>query len=115
MSHPTQQQAAPAQRRELDDLIRQALAARHPLATIETCQSLEIRLRAWIRRLADDARRHQDRLPRGEAAWEACEAAILGAQAALLGDAGRGLKSAALHVATLGEAVRELAGCIRQH
>ena len=111
MAHHTEQQAAPHQRYAA--LIDEALAAAGMLPTIDDCRRLEVDARRAIGQLADEVRRRQDRLPRDEAAWEACEAAILGAQGALLGGPGLGLRSAALHVATLGEAARALVECIR--
>lgn len=112
MAHPTEQ-SAPAHRRELDDLIAEAEAAAGMLPTIDDCRRLAAELPHAIGILAADVRRRQDRLPLNSAAWRACEAALLDAQGALTGDLGRGLRSAALHVATLGQAAHALADCIR--
>lgn len=111
MTQPTDQAASAHQRYAA--LIAEAEAAAGILPTIDDCRRLEGDARRAIGQLADEVRRRQDRLPRDEAAWEACERAILGAQAALLGDPGLGLRSAALHVATLGEAAQALVDCIR--
>jgi hypothetical protein len=110
MPHHTEQTAPPQPR--LDDLLAEAAAARGILPTIDECRRLETQLRAAIRQLADTVRRHQDRLPEDSVAWQACEAALLGAQAALCGSLGLGLRSAALHVATLGERAQALAACV---
>lgn len=111
MTHPTDQ-AAPAHQR-YEALIAEAEAASGMLPTIDDCRRLETGLRDAIGDLADTVRRRQDRLPRDEAAWQRCERALLDAQAALCGSLGLGLRSAALHVATLGQAARALADCIR--
>jgi len=111
MAHPTDR-TIPAQRRELDDLIAAGLAASGILPTIDECRRLNTDLRAAIGDLADTVRRDQDRLPEASPDWQVREQALLGAQAALCGDLGRGLRSAALHVATLAEQARALAGCI---
>ncbi|MFI6032928.1 DUF6415 family natural product biosynthesis protein [Streptomyces sp. NPDC051315] len=110
MPHHTEQTAPPQPR--LDELIDQATAAAGILPTIDDCRRLEAQLRAAITPLADAVRRRQDRLPEDSPAWQACEAALLGAQAALSGNLGLGLRSAALHVATLGEQARTLAACL---
>lgn len=110
MAHHTEQ-AAPTQRRELDELIARAAAAPGILPTIDDCRDLESRLRRAIGPLADAVRHRQDRLPEGSPDWQACEAALLGAQGALCGSLGLGLRSAALHVATLGEQAQALADC----
>jgi hypothetical protein len=110
MPHHTEQHAPPQPR--LDDLLAEAEAATGILPTIEDCRRLETQLCAAIRHLADSVRRRQDRLPESSVAWQACEDALLGAQAALCGGLGLGLRSAALHVATLGQQVRALAACV---
>lgn len=111
MAHPTEQ-PAPAQERDLDDLIARAVAAPGILPTIDECRRLNDELRAAIGPLADTVRRRQDQLPREAADWQACEDALLGAQAALCGGLGLGLRSAALHVAVLAEQACALAACI---
>jgi hypothetical protein len=110
MTQPTDQTIAPHQRYAA--LIVEAEAATGILPTIDDCRRIEAELRAAIGPLAEAVRRRQDRLPREGAAWQACEAALLGAQGALFGDLGRGLRSAALHVQTLGQAARALDACI---
>jgi hypothetical protein len=110
MPHHTEQ-AAPTHRR-YDDLIADAEAATGILPTIAECERLASELREAITPLADQVRRQQDRLPRDTAAWTVCERALLDAQGALCGGLGRGLRSAALHVATLGAAARRLVECI---
>jgi hypothetical protein len=109
MTHPTEQ-AAPPQQHELAALLAAADAATGILPTIDECRRLEAQLRAAIGPLADTVRRRQDRLAQDETAWQACEDALLGAQAALCGGPGLGLRSAALHVQALGEAARALDG-----
>jgi hypothetical protein len=109
MPHHTEQAAPPQPR--LDDLVAAADAATGILPTIDECRRLDVQLRAAMRELADTVRRRQDRLPEGSADWHACEEALLGAQAALCGGLGPGLRSAALQVATLGRQVRVLAAC----
>ena len=111
MTQPTDQ-AAPAHQRYAA-LIAEAEAAAGILPTIDDCRRLEGELRAAITDLADRVRREQDRLARDTIDWNVREQALLGAQGALLGGPGLGLRSAALHVATLGGAVRALAECIR--
>jgi hypothetical protein len=108
MAHHTDQAATPHQRYEA--LIAEAeAAAAGILPTIDDCRRLEAAMLRAIRDLADRVRRRQDRLPRDDAAWQVCERALLDAQAALCGSLGFGLRSAALHVATLGQAARALA------
>jgi hypothetical protein len=111
MTQPTDQTIAPHQCYAA--LIAEAEAATGILPTIDDCRRLEAAVRDAIGDLAAGARRRQDRLPRDEAAWQQCERALLVAQAALCGGLGLGLRSAALHVATLGQAARALADCIR--
>lgn len=110
MAHDTEQAAAPHQR--YATLIADAEAAAGMLPTIDDCQRLERELRGAIEVLATRVRRDQDRLPRDCADWAIRERALLDAQAALCGGPGRGLRSAALHVATLGAAARALGDCI---
>jgi Mg2+ and Co2+ transporter CorA len=109
MPHHTEQTAPPQPR--LDDLLAEAAAATRMLPTIDDCRRLQTQLRRAIGQLADTVRRRQDGLPEHSADWQACERALLGAQAALCGDLGLGLRSAALHVATLGEQAQALADC----
>jgi len=109
MSHSTEHHT-PAQ--HLDQLIAEAATATGILPTIERCHELRDELRAAITDLADQVRRRLDYLPRDTADWTRLEGALLQAQGALLGGFGRGLRSAALHVQTLGEAAAALAGCI---
>lgn len=110
MTHPTEQAAPP--HRDYEPLIAEALAATGILPTIDDCRRLNSQLRDAIGDLADRVRRRQDRLERGTADWQACEDALLRAQGALCGDLGLGLRSAALHVEALGQAVRALAACL---
>jgi hypothetical protein len=107
MTHPTEQTAPPHQRYEA--LIDEAERAAGILPTIDDCRRLNHELRAAIGDLAGRVRQQQDRLQHGAVAWQAHEDALLGAQAALCGGLGLGLRSAALHVATLGQAARALA------
>ncbi|MFC9286531.1 DUF6415 family natural product biosynthesis protein [Streptomyces sp. NPDC057052] len=109
MNHPTEQAAPP--HRDYEPLIAEALAATGILPTIDDCRRLNAALRDAIGDLADQVRRRQDRTPREDAAWQACEDALLRAQGALCGDLGLGLRSAALHVEALGQAVHALAAC----
>lgn len=97
----------------LAGLIAEAEAATGILPTIDDCRRLRDALRPAIGRLAERVRREQDYLARGTAGWQMCEEALLRAQGVLIGDLGTGLRSAALHVSTLGEAARALDDCIR--
>jgi hypothetical protein len=112
VAHSTEQRTT-AQQAELDELIAEAKDATGILPTIDRCEEMRDQLRPAVADLADRVRRRQDCLPRGAAAWATCERALLQAQGALLGGFGVGLRSAALHVQTLGEAAEVLAGCIR--
>ncbi|MEV7034669.1 DUF6415 family natural product biosynthesis protein [Streptomyces sp. NPDC093272] len=112
MSQPTEH-TAPPQPVELADLIAEALAATGVLPTIGRCEELRDALVRGMRPLIDETRRKQGYEPAGTATWQRCEAALLQAQGALCGGMGLGLRSAALHVATLAEAARALDGCIR--
>lgn len=112
MDHPTEQGAPPHQR--YDALIDEAAHATGILPTIDDCRRLEAELCRALGDLATRVRRRQDRLPRDTDGWQACERALLDAQAALCGGMGLGLRSAALHVSTLGQAARGLADCIRR-
>ncbi|MDF2707055.1 MAG: hypothetical protein K0R62_2707 [Nonomuraea muscovyensis] len=107
MPHHTEQTAPP--HRDYQPLIAEALAATGILPTIDDCRRLNAALRAAIGDLAERIRLQQDRTPREAASWQRCEEALLTAQAALFGDLGLGLRSAALHVQTLGEALSGLA------
>ena len=109
MPHSTEHHA---QAQHLDQLIAEAAAATGILPTIDRCQQLHDELRAAIGQLADQVRRRLD-YPSDTAEWARCERALLQAQGALLGSLGLGLRSAALHVQTLGEAAAVLAECIR--
>lgn len=111
MSHPTERTAPTHQRYAA--LIAEAEAAAGILPTIDDCRRLEAEVRRAIAQLADEVRRRQDYLAPDTAAWTSCERALLTAQGSLLGGLGLGLRSAALHVATLGEAARALVECIR--
>jgi hypothetical protein len=106
MPHHTEQTAPP--HRDYQPLIAEALAATGILPTIDDCRRLNAALRAAIGDLAERIRLQQDRTPREAATWQRCEDALLAAQAALFGDLGFGLRSAALHVQTLGEALSAL-------
>ncbi|WP_020135001.1 DUF6415 family natural product biosynthesis protein [Streptomyces sp. 351MFTsu5.1] len=112
MEHSTEQRAT-AQQADLDQLIAEAASATGILPTIDRCEQLRDRLRPHIRRLSEQVRQRQDHLPRDDADWIRCERALLQAQGALTGSLGSGLRSAALHVHTLGEAAAVLADCIR--
>jgi hypothetical protein len=112
MAHSTEQRTT-AQQAELEDLIAEAKDATGILPTIDRCEELRDGLRAAITDLSDQVRRRQDYLARDTAAWSKCERALLQAQGALLGSFGVGLRSAALHVQTLGDAAEVLADCIR--
>lgn len=109
MPHSTEHHA-PAQ--HLEQLLAEAAAVTGILPTIDRCQQLHDQLRAAIGPLADQVRRRLDYLPSDTADWTRCDRALLQAQGALLGSFGVGLRSAALHVQTLGEAAAALAGCI---
>jgi uncharacterized protein YgbK (DUF1537 family) len=97
----------------LDQLIAEAADATGILPTIDRCQQLHDELRAAIGDLADQVRRRLDYQASDTAEWTRCERALLQAQGALLGSLGAGLRSAALHVQTLGEAAAALSDCIR--
>jgi len=101
MPHPTDR-AAP--RQTLDALIAEGLAAAGILPTIDRCHELRADLVREIRPLIDKVRNQQGYLPQHTIDWQRCETALLQAQAALCGDLGLGLRSAALHVHTLAEA-----------
>lgn len=104
------ERAAP--RQTLDQLITEGLAATGVLPTIDRCHELRAELVRAMQPLIEDVRRQQGYLPQDTIDWQRCETALLRAQAALCGDLGLGLRSAALHVATLAEAARLLRGCI---
>jgi hypothetical protein len=112
MPHHTE--PAPAVHQRYDDLIAEAEAAAGILPVIDDCRRLARELRAAIRDLAERVRARQDQLPHGAPEWQACEEALLAAQGALCGDLGLGLRSAALHVATLGGAARRLAAVVSE-
>jgi GTP1/Obg family GTP-binding protein len=112
VAHSTEQRTT-AQQAELDELIAEAKDATGILPTIDRCQQLRNELQGRITDLANQVRRRLDYLPAGTDEWMRLEGALLQAQGALLGGLGRGLKSAAVHVKTLGEAAAELADCIR--
>jgi hypothetical protein len=112
VAHSTEQQHK-AQHTELDQLITEAADATGILPTIERCEQLRDGLRDAITDLSDQVRRRLDSADAGTDEWMRLEGALLQAQGALLGGFGRGLRSAAVHVKTLGEAVAALAGCIR--
>lgn len=112
MNHPTEQAAPP--HRDYEPLVAEALAATGILPTIDDCRRLNTELRDAIGDLAGRVRQLQDRLPREVADWQACEDALLRAQGALCGDLGLGLRSAALHVEALGQAVHALAVCVAE-
>ena len=110
MPHSTEHHA---QAQHLDQLIAEAADVTGILPTIDRCQQLHDELRAAIGDLANQVRRRLDYQASDTAAWTRCEHALLKAQGALLGSLGAGLRSAALHVQTLGEAAAALAECIR--
>ena len=110
MPHSTEHHA---QAQHLDQLIAEAADATGILPTIDRCEELHDELRAAIGQLADQVRRRLDYQASDTAEWTRCEHALLKAQGALLGSLGAGLRSAALHVQTLGEAAAALADCIR--
>jgi hypothetical protein len=110
MAHSTEHHA---HAQHLDQLIAEAADATGILPTIDRCEELRDQLRAAIGDLADQVRRRLDYTSTGTAEWTGCERALLQAQGALLGSLGAGLRSAALHVQTLGEAAGALADCIR--
>ncbi|MDH6610361.1 hypothetical protein M2164_005996 [Streptomyces sp. SAI-208] len=111
MNHSTEHHA-PAQHHE--QLIAEAASATGILPTIERCEELRDQLRAAITGLAEQVRRRLDNPATSTAEWIRCDRALLQAQGALTGSLGSGLRSAALHVQTLGEAAQALAGCIRE-
>lgn len=102
-----------ATQQPLDELIAEACDATGILPTIDRCQHLSDELRAAVTDLADQVRRRLDYAARDTAEWTRLESALLQAQGALLGGFGVGLRSAAVHVKTLGEAAAALADCIR--
>jgi hypothetical protein len=110
MAHSTEQRTTA---QNLDQLIAEAKDATGILPTIDRCQQLRDELRPRITELADTVRRRLDYTARDTAEWTRLEGALLQAQGALLGGFGRGLRSAAVHVKTLGEAAEVLADCIR--
>ncbi|MFJ9012372.1 DUF6415 family natural product biosynthesis protein [Streptomyces canus] len=111
MSNSTEQRQA-AQQAQLDDLIAEARDATGILPTRDQCQQMHDQLRLAIRGLAEQARRRLDNPATSPAEWARCDRALLQAQGALTGSLGCGLRSAALHVQTLGEAAAALADCI---
>lgn len=114
MSKPTDRAAPHHTLEQVDELIGQAKSATGILPTFDHCQQLADQLRPAIGHLADQVRIRQGYLLERGATWQQYEDALLKAQAALCGGFGIGLRSAALHVATLGEALAALAGCIRE-
>src|SRR3954466_5037566 len=110
MTHGTEHQPAT---QPLDDLIAEACDATGILPTIDRCQQMRDELRAVVTGLAAQVRRRLDSADSGTPEWTRLESALLQAQGALLGGFGRGLRSAAVHVKTLGEAAAALADCIR--
>ncbi|MET7687924.1 DUF6415 family natural product biosynthesis protein [Streptomyces sp. NPDC005483] len=112
MSHSTEQRQA-AQQAELDDLIAEAQAATGILPTIDRCEEMRDALLAHITELADQVRRRLAGFQDGAPEWQRHKQALLQAQGALTGSFGRGLRSAALHVQTLGEAAAVLDDCMR--
>lgn len=111
MAHSTEQRTT-AQQAELNKLIAEACDATGILPTIDRCQQLRDELRPRIAGMADQVRRRLDSADTDTPDWTRLESALLQAQAALLGGFGRGLRSAAVHVKTLGEAAAALADCI---
>ncbi|MET8079965.1 DUF6415 family natural product biosynthesis protein [Streptomyces sp. NPDC005303] len=111
MSHSTEQRHT-AQQAQLDDLIAEARDATGILPTRDRCQEMHDQLRDVIRDLAEQVRRRLDRLATGTTEWARCEQALLQARDALTGSLGSGLRSAALHVQTLGEAAAVLDACM---
>jgi len=110
MEHSTEQRTTA---QHLDELIAEAKDATGILPTIDRCGELRDELRPRITDLADQVRRRLDIADRDTDEWIRLEGALLQAQGALLGGFGRGLRSAAVHVKTLGEAAQALADCIR--
>jgi hypothetical protein len=102
-----------AAQQPLDELIAEAQAATGILPTIDRCHHLRDELRAAVTALAAQVRRRLDAADTGTPEWTRLESALLQAQGALLGGFGVGLRSAAVHVKTLGEAAAVLADCIR--
>ena len=109
MSHSTEHHT---EAQHLEQLLAEAATVTGILPTIERCQQLHDQLRAAISPLADRVRRRLDCLSPGTAEWRRFDGALLQAQGALTGSLGIGLRSAALHVQTLGEAANALAQCI---
>lgn len=110
MSHSTEHHA---QAQHLEQLIAEAAAATGILPTIDRCEQLRDELRDAVTELSDQVRRRLDCAAADTAEWKRLDRALLQAQGALLGGLGLGLRSAALHVQTLGEAAAALADCIR--
>lgn len=98
----------------LEQLLAEAADATGILPTIDRCVEMRDQLRAAIRQLSEQVRRQQDNAAPGTREWRQYEQALLQAQGALTGSLGLGLRSAALHVQTLGEAAAVLAGCIAE-
>jgi hypothetical protein len=111
MSHSTEHHA---HAQHLDQLIAEAADATGILPTIDRCEELRDQLRDAITELSDQVRRRLDYRAPDTAEWTRLESALLQAQGALLGGLGRGLRSAAVHVKTLGEAAAALTECIRE-
>lgn len=111
MAHSTEHHGTT---QHLERLIAEAADATGILPTIDRCEELRDQLRDAITGLATQVRRRLDCAAPGTAEWTRLDGALLQAQGALLGGLGLGLKSAALHVQTLGEAVAALADCIRE-
>lgn len=107
MPQPTDK-PAPATPAELDDLLAQAAAAVRVLPTIEECRRLDRALAAVIGDLADRVCRHQQAFAADTAEWTRCERVLIRGRDALCGSLGNGLRSAARHVAEMGQAAREL-------
>lgn len=111
MSHSTEHHPGT---QHLEQLLAEAADATGILPTIDRCVELRDELRAAIRELSEQVRHRLDGELEGTPAWRRYDRALLQAQGALTGSLGLGLKSAALHVQTLGKAVEALAGCIAE-
>jgi len=98
----------------LEQLLAEAASATGILPTIDRCHEMRDQLRAAIRDLSEQVRHQLDGELEGTPEWRRLDQALLQAQGALTGSLGLGLRSAALHVKTLGAAAAVLAGCIAE-
>ncbi|MFJ8929195.1 DUF6415 family natural product biosynthesis protein [Streptomyces sp. NPDC102364] len=83
-------------------LIDEATAATGILPPHDRLVDLAAQLRTELRDLIPVVQARADGMNRGTTDWYSCDRALAGARETLEGDLGVGLRSAALHVASLG-------------